>query len=155
MFGPLNSVVTEYTGAMSYALIEMDTGNIVGFFSTEHAALEDVLDSINRYGVKSVETLGLGFNDPIGPVHRIAAGTELAQRALATSVSVGGRLGVVRGGRSSAHAAAQTADPSTPNKAASKMARSARAVTPAKNGRTARASSHNEPNPPPEESPKR
>jgi hypothetical protein len=69
---------------MSYALIELDTGNIVGFFATERAALEDVLDSIDRYGLDSVDTLGLAFNDPdpAGPVRRIAVGPELARRAL-------------------------------------------------------------------------
>jgi hypothetical protein len=67
---------------MSYVLIDLDTGNTVGFFSTERAALEDVVDSIERYGVDSVESLGLAFNDPAGPVRRVAAGRELAHLAL-------------------------------------------------------------------------
>ena len=66
---------------MSYVLIELDTGNTVGFFSTERAALDDVVDSIKRYGVDSIDTLGLAFNDPAGPVRRVAAGRELAQLA--------------------------------------------------------------------------
>lgn len=68
---------------MSYALMELDTGNMVGFFPTERAALEEVLDSITRYGIDSVDTLGLAYNDPAGPVRRIAAGAGLAQSALA------------------------------------------------------------------------
>ncbi|MBI3973446.1 MAG: hypothetical protein HY332_19410 [Chloroflexi bacterium] len=83
---------------MSYALIELDTGNIVGFFPTERTALEVVLDSIHRFGVESVETLGLAFNDPdpAGPVRRIAAGHELVQLASATLKAVPGENGVTR-----------------------------------------------------------
>jgi hypothetical protein len=66
---------------MSYVLIDLDTGNTVGFFPTERAALEDVVDSIERYGEDSVESLGLAFNDPAGPVRRVAAGRELAHLA--------------------------------------------------------------------------
>lgn len=138
---------------MSYALIEIDTGNMVGFYSTERAALEDVLDSINRYGVESIETLGLGFNDPTGPVRRIAAGTELAQRALAMSAPVRSRLRVVREGRSSAPAAKVTSS-SAPSKAAPKTSRSAPAVTSTSDGRAERATSRPQPNPPPQERPK-
>ena len=74
--------MSEYTVGMSYVLIELDTGNTVGFFSTERAALDDVVDSIERYGVDSVESLGLAFNDPAGPVRRVAVGRELADLAL-------------------------------------------------------------------------
>jgi hypothetical protein len=70
---------------MSYVLLELDTGNTVGFYPSEGAALATVADSIKRYGADSVETLGLAYNDPAGPVRRIADGpelAELAQRAL-------------------------------------------------------------------------
>lgn len=84
---------------MSYALIELDTGNIVGFYATERAALEDVLDSINRYGLDSVDTLGLAFNapDPAGPVRRVAVGPELARRALAAFESAQASPSAVNG----------------------------------------------------------
>jgi hypothetical protein len=48
-----------------------------------------VLDSIERYGRGSVETLALGFNDPDGPVQEIAQGARLADRALAVLGSEG------------------------------------------------------------------
>lgn len=35
---------SEYTVGMSCVLIELDIGNTVGFFSTERAALDDVVD---------------------------------------------------------------------------------------------------------------
>jgi uncharacterized protein YukE len=68
---------------MSYMLVELSTGNVVGFFPTEHEALQEVVEAITEDGVDAVETLGLGYNDPSGLVRRIADGAELAQRALA------------------------------------------------------------------------
>jgi hypothetical protein len=67
---------------MSYMLIELSTGNVLGFFPTEREALQEVAASIRADGLDSVDTLGLGYNDPAGPVRRIADGPELAQRAL-------------------------------------------------------------------------
>ena len=66
---------------MPYALVELETGNFVGFYETEQAALEDVLDSIDRYGASSVNTLALAYSTP-GEVEPIAEGSALAERAL-------------------------------------------------------------------------
>lgn len=68
---------------MPYALLELETGNFVGFYETERAALEDVVDSIDRYGADSVDTLALAYSTP-GDVQPIAEGAALAERALAT-----------------------------------------------------------------------
>jgi hypothetical protein len=65
-----------------YALLELETGNFVGFYETERAALEDVVDSIDRYGRNSVDTLALAYSTP-GDVRPIAEGEALAERALA------------------------------------------------------------------------
>jgi|SRR5436190_6915540 len=67
---------------MSYMLVELSTGNVLGFFATEHEALREVAESIKEDGIASIDTLGLGYNDPTGPVRKIADGAELAQRAL-------------------------------------------------------------------------
>jgi hypothetical protein len=69
---------------MAYGLIELSTGNMVGFYKTEREALEEVVDSIDRYGRESVDTLGLGYSDPQAKTgYAIAEGEELAERALA------------------------------------------------------------------------
>lgn len=70
---------------MSYALVELSTGNMIGFFKSEHEALDEVLDSIQHYGQASIDTVALGFNDPAGPVRAIAEGPALAKLALAAA----------------------------------------------------------------------
>jgi hypothetical protein len=65
-----------------YALLELETGNFVGFYETERAALAEVVDSIDRYGAGSVDTLALAYSTP-GDVQPIAEGRALAERALA------------------------------------------------------------------------
>jgi hypothetical protein len=65
-----------------YALLELETGNFVGFYETERAALEDVIDSIDRYGADSVDTLALAYSTP-GDVQPIAEGAALVERARA------------------------------------------------------------------------
>src|SRR5436190_1012949 len=41
-----------------------------------------IAESIKEDGIASIDTLGLGYNDPTGPVRKNADGAELAQRAL-------------------------------------------------------------------------
>jgi hypothetical protein len=67
----------------SYGLIELETGNSVGFFETEAGALAAVSDSIARYGEDSVTTLALArfVGDD---VHSVAEGDDLVRRARAT-----------------------------------------------------------------------
>jgi hypothetical protein len=72
----------ETRRVVPYALLELETGNFVGFYETEQAALEDVVDSIDRYGAASVDTLALAYSTP-GDVRPIAEGAALAERALA------------------------------------------------------------------------
>jgi hypothetical protein len=68
---------------MSYMLLELSTGNVVGFFPTEKEALREVAEAVMEDGIHAADTLGLGYNDADGPVRRIADGADLAQRALA------------------------------------------------------------------------
>jgi hypothetical protein len=68
---------------MSFELVELSSANVVGFYDTEEAALNAVLESIERYGQASVATLALGYNDPHGPGYAIADGKALAERAIA------------------------------------------------------------------------
>jgi hypothetical protein len=96
MVGPVSVIeFTEYTGCVTrttgsasvwhrvpYALLELETGNFVGFYETERAALEDVVDSIERYGATSVATLALAYSTP-GDVRPIAKGPALAEHARA------------------------------------------------------------------------
>jgi hypothetical protein len=77
---------------LPYGLLDQDTGNFVGFFETEMAALAAVADSIARYGHESAEALALARfvgNDVIA----VAEGGELTQRALATGNSDHHRIG--------------------------------------------------------------
>lgn len=67
---------------MSYMLIDLSTGNVVGFFPTERDALREVAESIKEDGPESADTLALGYNDPAGPVQAIAEGADLVARAL-------------------------------------------------------------------------
>ncbi len=70
----------------SYELWELDTGNLVGGYETEAAALVIVRRSIERYGRESVATLGLA-REARGRTTTIAVGDALATRALAAEAS--------------------------------------------------------------------
>jgi hypothetical protein len=69
---------------LQYGLIELETGNMIGFFATEAAALAAVVDSIDRYGMSAVETLALA-RFVSGDVEAVAEGAHLARRALAAA----------------------------------------------------------------------
>lgn len=66
---------------MPYELVELSTGNMVGYYETEQAALHDVLQSIRTHGEQSVTTLALGYDDPDGEGREIAVGQALAELA--------------------------------------------------------------------------
>jgi hypothetical protein len=68
---------------MLYELVELSTGNVVGCYETDAAALRDVAASIRRYGLSSVESLALGRNDADGDGTLLARGLELARWATA------------------------------------------------------------------------
>jgi hypothetical protein len=68
---------------MAYELVELSTGNVVGAYDTERAALRDVAEAIRRYGRGSVDSLALGQDDSQGDGRVIAQGAALAALALA------------------------------------------------------------------------
>ena len=65
---------------MAFELVELSTGNLVGYYGTRRAALRDVLNAVNREGEASVETLALGCAAP-GEGGLIAKGRDLVQLA--------------------------------------------------------------------------
>jgi len=70
----------------SFALWDLETGNLVGAYDTEDAALTIVNRSITEHGRGSVAALALARETSRG-VTNIAQGDSLAERALA-AVSV-------------------------------------------------------------------
>ncbi len=66
---------------MAFELVELSTGNMVGYYDTRRAALRDVLDTVNRHGDGAVETLALGYDAPGGAGGLIAKGSDLVQLA--------------------------------------------------------------------------
>jgi hypothetical protein len=67
-------------GASPYELMELQTGNVIGEYATEEAALRDVADTIHRGGPAAVATLALGCLQH-GRTAVIAKGAALARRA--------------------------------------------------------------------------
>ena len=51
---------------MAFELTELSTGNLVGVYSTQEAALRDVADAIARGGPDAVATLALAADDVTG-----------------------------------------------------------------------------------------
>lgn len=68
--------------AGTYELWNTRTGNIVGAFESEDAALEAVRRTVESYGRAYAERLLLGREDHHGRSRRVAAGAELVERAL-------------------------------------------------------------------------
>src|SRR5438132_1711635 len=68
---------------MAYELVELTTGNMIGYYDTERAALRDVADAVARYGEGAVTTLALGYDAQRGAGGVIAQGAALIARALA------------------------------------------------------------------------
>jgi hypothetical protein len=66
----------------TYALWDLETGNLVGAYDTEDAALAVVRRSIAQCGRGSVVALALARESP-GRTRNIAQGEALADRALA------------------------------------------------------------------------
>jgi hypothetical protein len=69
---------------MAFELTELSTGNLVGVYSTQEAALRDVADAIARGGPEAVATLALSVDDPTGATDGsvIAEGAALAAMTL-------------------------------------------------------------------------
>jgi hypothetical protein len=68
---------------MAFELTEMSTGNLVGVYSTQEAALIHVAEAIQHGGAEAVATLALAVDDPTGstPGSVIAEGAALADLA--------------------------------------------------------------------------
>jgi hypothetical protein len=66
---------------MTYELMELSTGNLVGVYATLEQALDAVAESVRRFGPASVATLALGRNDAEGDGEIIAQGLRLLERA--------------------------------------------------------------------------
>ncbi len=82
---------------MWYELWDGETGNRVGTYPTEEAALQAVAEDIVRYGRESeaILTLGLLRRDPDrGQDAYIAEGAALAERALTAEMSTRASGGV-------------------------------------------------------------
>lgn len=68
---------------MSYELMDLDTGNLVGSYSTLDEAFAIVRDSFALYGWSGVNDLGLVKVGGRDSQEMIAVGAELAQMAIA------------------------------------------------------------------------
>ena len=68
---------------MTYELWDLDSGNLIGSYETEHEALEVLRNAIDAYGKAYADAVGLGRRDDKGQVQSIAESTALAERALA------------------------------------------------------------------------
>jgi hypothetical protein len=66
----------------TFALWDLETGNLVGAYDTEAAALTVVRRSIAQWGRESVTTLALA-RESRGRTKALAEGDALAERALA------------------------------------------------------------------------
>jgi hypothetical protein len=69
---------------MAFELMELSTGNLVGVYSTQEAALRHVSEAIHRGGPDAVATLALAVDDPTGQTDGsiIAEGATLAELVL-------------------------------------------------------------------------
>ncbi|HET7770429.1 MAG TPA: hypothetical protein VFN74_16760 [Chloroflexota bacterium] len=83
---PGNNRDDSKTSTPSYGLLDEESGNFVGFFHSEDAALKSVLDTLSRYGADGVSTLALAHF--VGSdVEAIASGQQLADRARRAAAS--------------------------------------------------------------------
>ena len=72
---------------MTYTLMDLDTGNLIGTYATEEEALTLMQGAIAAFGVEYADTLALGREDGAGHTNVIAEGQELAKRAMAVTLS--------------------------------------------------------------------
>jgi hypothetical protein len=76
------------TTTAPFALWDLETGNLVGAYDTEAAALAAVRRSIEHHGRQSVAPLALA-REGRGRTRAIAQGEDLAERALAAAPEPG------------------------------------------------------------------
>jgi hypothetical protein len=65
----------------TYELWNVESGNLLGTFPDETAALEAVAEAIERNGATYVDVLALGRESSRGASKIIASGSQLADRA--------------------------------------------------------------------------
>lgn len=66
-----------------YEIWETSSGNLVGSYKTERAALDVIEQGIKRHGLHYADTFLLEYEEPGGASHVLAAGQELAALACA------------------------------------------------------------------------
>lgn len=66
-----------------YELMDVDTGNVVGFYTSREEALAVVRSAFERFGAPGITDLLLGFQNELGEMQMVAEGTALGE--LATS----------------------------------------------------------------------
>ena len=68
----------------TFALWDLETGNLIGAYDTEAAALAVVRRSIEQHGREAAVALGLS-KESYGRTNNVATGLALAERATATT----------------------------------------------------------------------
>lgn len=79
--------IEEYTERMTYDLWDVESGNIVNTFDTEHEALVAVRTLLALNGQKYAQALSLGSENDDGAMCIIAEGVTLAQLAAQAAAS--------------------------------------------------------------------
>jgi hypothetical protein len=76
--------MTMASSHSTYSLVDTETGNLVGSYESEEAALQDVADAVREYGASAPEVLSLSLVRHGAPRGQslIAEGPTLASRAM-------------------------------------------------------------------------
>jgi hypothetical protein len=75
----------DRTIVVAYEIWETESGNVLGEYNTEAAALEAVRDVVAAHGEAAIETWLLMREDRRGRSRRVESGVALARRARALS----------------------------------------------------------------------
>lgn len=67
---------------MMYELMDLDSASLIGTYATEAEALAVVRRALRAHGMAVVSNLALGLLNEDGEGEQVAAGEELAARAL-------------------------------------------------------------------------
>ena len=71
---------------MSFELMDLDSGNLVGFYRTLEEALEVIRNAYATYGLSGIDDLGLARVEISGSQECIAVGPELVGYTIDRSV---------------------------------------------------------------------
>jgi hypothetical protein len=69
-----------------YELMDIDTGNVVGFYASRDEALSIVRSAFDRYGEPGIADLSLSFQDETGEMRLVAEGVALGELAMSTAL---------------------------------------------------------------------